>query len=82
MSEPRCIEASVQHSGGGTVAIMDYGKIKSNWGLSMSRRFEIPEDWTQNQIDEFQLAQNEHLHQLIEPIDEAEFNERYEQREW
>lgn len=82
MAEPRCIEASVQHSGGGKVAILEYGKITSNWGLSMSRRFEIPADWTQEQIDEFQLEQNEHLHKLIEPLDEAEFGDRYEQRDW
>jgi hypothetical protein len=75
-SEPKCIEISVQHSGGGKVSIRDYGAIQSNWGLSMSRRFEIPEDWTQKQIDEFQLAEHDRLHLLIEPLDQAEFDER------
>lgn len=82
MSEPKCIEVSVQHSGGGKVAIRDFGKISSGWGLSMSRRYEIPEEWTQEQIDEFQLAQNDHLHKLIEPLDQDEFDERYKQRDW
>lgn len=82
MSEPRCIEVSIQHSGGGKVAILEYGKITSNWGLSLSRRYEIPEDWTQENIDEFQLKQHNHLHALIEPLDQAEFDQRYEQREW
>jgi hypothetical protein len=82
MSEPRCIEISVQASGGGKVAIKEYGKITSNWGVSMSRRFEIPEDWDQEQIDEFQIDQRQHLRDLIEPVDQAEFDERYAQRDW
>lgn len=82
VSKPRCIEIAVQHSGGGKVAIKEYGKISSNWGLSMSRRFEIPEDWTQDQIDDFQLREHARLMQLIEPIDQAAFDERYEQRDW
>jgi hypothetical protein len=82
MSEPRCIEIAVQHSGGGKVAIREYGKITSNWGLSMSRRFEIPEDWTQEQIDEFQVTENDRLHKLIEALDQEEFDQRYAQRDW
>lgn len=81
-TEPRCIEISVQHSGGGKVAIIDYGKITSNWGVSMTRKYTIPDDWTEAQIDDFQLTQNEHLHELIEPIDEAEFDERIAQANW
>jgi hypothetical protein len=82
MSEPRCVEISVQASGGGKVAIKEYGKIASNWGVSMTRRFEVPEDWDQDQIDEFQIDQRQHLRELIEVIDQAEFDERYEQRDW
>lgn len=80
--EPRCIEASVQYSGGGKVSIKEYGKITSNWGLSMSRRYEIPEDWTEEQIDEFQVAKRQHIFDLVDPIDEGEFQARYKQRDW
>jgi hypothetical protein len=82
MAEPKCVEVSVQHSGGGRVTIVDFGKVQSNWGVSMSRRFEIPADWSQKQIDDFQLAENNHLHELIEPIDQDEYEVRYEQRDW
>jgi hypothetical protein len=82
MSEVKCIEVSVQHSGGGKVTIVDFGKVQSNWGVSMSRRFEIPADWSDKRIDEFQLAENDRLHKLIEPIDQEEYETRYEQRDW
>lgn len=82
MSEPKCIEISVQHSGGGKVAIRDYGKISSNWGVSMTRRYEIPEDWTEEQVDEFQIVKNDHLHELIEIVDQDELDARLAQAEW
>lgn len=81
-SEPRCISVNVQTQGGGKVAIKDFGKISSGWGMSFSRSFEIPEDWSPEAIDEFQLAQQKHLADLIEPLDQAEFDVRYEQRDW
>jgi hypothetical protein len=82
LTEPRCIEVSVQHSGGGKVAIRDFGKVTSNWGISFSRRYEIPSDWTEEQIDEFQITKSDELHELIEPIDQEEFDVRYKQRNW
>jgi hypothetical protein len=82
VTEPRCIEVAVQHSGGGKVAIRDFGKVSSNWGISFSRRYEIPPDWTEDQVDEFQVTKSDELHQLIEPIDQEEFDTRYEQRNW
>lgn len=82
ITEPRCIEVSVQHSGGGKVAIRDFGKVTSNWGISLSRRYEVPSDWTEEQVDEFQVDRSDHLHQLIEPIDQEEFDTRWEQKRW
>lgn len=80
--EPRCIEVSVQYSGGGKVAIKEYGKISSNWGVSMSRRYEVPADWDEDQIAEFQVTKRDELKELVDPIDNEEFNERYAQRDW
>lgn len=82
MSEPRCVQVSVQWNIGGKVAIKEYGKITSNYGASMSRVFEIPEDWTQEQIDEFQVNQRQQLEDLLDPVDQAHFDLRYDQRDW
>lgn len=82
MDQPVCTDISVQTNRGGKIAIVDFGKVTSNWGLSMSRTFSIPEDWTQAQIDEFQVMQYENLAALIEPIDQTEYDLRYEAKEW
>lgn len=80
--EPRCVEVVVQRSGGGKVAIKEYGKVSSQWGVSFSRRYIVPEDWDDDRVDEFQIAKSDELRALIEPIDQAEFDERYKQRDW
>lgn len=77
--EPRCIEVSVTRSGGGKVALQDYGKHTSDWFISMGRRFEIPEGWTQEQIDEFQLEKHDELVGLVDPLDQSAFEERASQ---
>lgn len=80
--EPRCIEVSVQYSGSGKVAIKEYGKISSGWSVSMSRRYEVPQGMTEEGIDNFQIERRQHLRDILDPIDEAEFEERYKQRDW
>jgi hypothetical protein len=80
--EPRCIEVSVQYSGGGKVAIRDFGKITSNWGVSMSRRYEVPEGFSEEDIDAFQVTKRDELKALVEPIDQEEFDLRYAQHKW
>lgn len=81
-TEPVCIEASTHFGFEGKVQLREYGKLSSGYSGSMSRRFIIPPDWTQEQIDNFQLEQQEHLHKLLDPIDEHHFQERYEQADW
>lgn len=79
MSEPRVVEATVSRSQSGNVALEDYGKHTSGFSIFFSRKFEIPDDWTQEQVDEFQAAQNEHLRELLDPIDIAETVDRFKQ---
>lgn len=79
MSEPRIVSATVSRSQKGNVALKEYGKLTSGYDVFFSRSFEIPEDWTQAQVDEFQLQQQDHLRELIDPIDQAEYDTRVEQ---
>lgn len=79
LTEPRCIEVACHWAIDGKVAIRDYGKHSSGYSGSMSRRFQIPEGWTQDQIDDFQLAQRQHLEELLDPIDLYHFEERASQ---
>lgn len=82
VEEPVCIEVATHWSIDGKVAIKEYGKISSGYSGSMSRRFTIPPDWTQDQIDEFHIAQRQHLEDLLSPVDQDHFDERYAQRDW
>lgn len=79
-SEPECTQVSVQWNIGGKVAIEEYGAVTSNYGASMSRTFTIPADWTQEQIDDFQIEERQRLEDLLEPIDQANIDLRYAQR--
>lgn len=80
--EPRALEITVSHSGGGAVALMEYSKVKSDWSIFFSRRYAIPEGWTEEQVDDFQLQLSEKLHNLIEPIDQAELDSRLKEADW
>lgn len=82
LENPVCTSVSVQTNRGGKVAIVDFGKINSGWGISMSRNYDVPTDWTDEQVDGFQLEAVNNLAKLIQPLDQAEYDVRYEAKEW
>jgi hypothetical protein len=75
-NEPRCLTVTVSRSQKGNVALKDYGRLSSGYDVFMSRTYEVPENWTEEQVDEFQLAKHDHLVELIEPIDQENYEER------
>lgn len=79
MNEPLCVTATISRQQSGNVALKEYGKLSSGYQVFMSRTYQIPEDWTQEQIDEFQLKTHDHLQSLIEPLDQAGYEERVAQ---
>lgn len=81
-SEAVCLEITVSASADGKVAINDYGKRTSGWGVFMSKKFGVPEHWTEDQIEEFQKDQHAKLYALVDEIDVREHNIRWDQREW
>jgi hypothetical protein len=78
MAEPRCIEVSVTRSQGGKISIVKYDH-SSDWFVSHGRRYAIPEGWTQEQIDEFELKVSADLHALVDGQDQAEYDLRVAQ---
>jgi hypothetical protein len=78
VSEPRCIEVSVTRSQGGKISIVKYDH-SSDWFNSMGRRYEMPEDWTQDQIDEFHIEKQAELEAIIDALDQADYDVRAEQ---
>ncbi len=80
--EPICTEITVSHSADGKIAINDYGKRTSGWGVFMSQKFIIPEGWTQEQVDAFQQEQHDKIFKMVEEIDDREHDLRWDAKQW
>lgn len=80
--EPKCVEMTVSRGGGGKIAIVDYGRHTSDYSIFLSRKYVVPDDWTDEQVDEFQVAAQQHLFELIDPIDSAEMDGRLNHANW
>lgn len=81
-SQPQVVEITVNFHGGGKVAIKEYGKISSEYGASISRRYTIPEGWSDDEVAAFELEKVLELREQLEPVLQGECDERYEQRDW
>lgn len=77
-SEPKLEQLSVNISMGGKISIIKYDQ-SSDWFISMSRTYRIPEDWTNEESEEFQAAELERMREEIDALDTKEFEERFEQ---
>lgn len=80
--EPRCIETRIHRGGGGKVAIVDYGRVASDYSVNITRAYEIPADWTDEQVTQFEDEQLAILKTRIDPVLDAEFQERWDQHVW
>jgi hypothetical protein len=78
-SQPKLIEVSINASAGGKVAIEEYAKIASDYTVNMSRRFQIPEDWTVEEAKEFHLKERAELRAIVDKMADEEFEERFGQ---
>jgi hypothetical protein len=79
---PRILKTSVNYSGGGKVAIKDFGKISSDYYAAITRQWQVPADWTEDQVAVFELEQIEALREQLDPVLQSEFDMRYDRREW
>lgn len=82
MSEARVTEIKISFGGDGKVAIVEYGKVSSGWHASLSRTYEIPEDWDEHAVEVFELDRIEALKAQIEPVLQHEHDWRYAEKEW
>lgn len=82
LDAPRCTQISINWNISGKIAVVDYGKHTSGYGASFSRTYEIPDGWDRDAIDEFQEEERQHLQELLDPIDQAGYDERIEEANW
>lgn len=78
MSEPVLTEVNLTYSSGGKVQIIKYD-LDSSYFVSESRKYSIPEDWTEEQALEFQEKKREEIRARVEAQAQVEFDERWEQ---
>lgn len=70
-SEPRCTEVTCSASLGASVQIVEF-KYTRKYNFLESRTFEIPEDWTEDQVKEFQSKKTEELKSEVESLSDKE----------
>lgn len=78
--EPKCVEASASVSVGGRVQIVKF-EYSQDFHYSLNRKYEIPEGWTEADVQKFQLDKSAELRTEIEQLAEAELVELMNQRD-
>lgn len=80
MSEPRCIEAGASVSIGGRVQLKKY-ELSQDYHVSLNAKYEIPEDWTDEQAENFRNDLVGKLRAEIEPHADAEVQALFDAKE-
>lgn len=78
---PKIKEIRVHWGGEGKVQLEEYGKQSSGYGCNISRTYEVPEDWDENQIAVFELETMTAIKEQLEPILQGEHDDRMRARE-
>jgi hypothetical protein len=79
MSEPKCIEVGVSMSQGSKVQLVKF-ELQADYHLSFSRKYSIPEDWSDLKVTEFQAELQQDLREQLEPLAQRELDDLAQQR--
>lgn len=71
MSEPRLEEVTVSVSLGGKVGLVKYD-LSADYHLSQTRRYKIPEDWTNEMAEAFQVEAEAALRKVVDAAAQRE----------
>lgn len=78
--QPVCTEVQCHAAVGGSVQIVEF-KYTAKYNFFITRKYTIPEGWTESDVDDFQKDKVIELRGQLEPIDEAEMAELLRQRD-
>lgn len=79
-SEPKCIEVVCSTSVGGKVQIVKF-EYTADFHYSISRKYEIPEGWNEQDVHDFQVDKEIQLRGVLEGIADGEMEELLKQRD-
>lgn len=77
---PICTEASVSASVGGKVQIVKF-EYTADFHYSYSRKYSVPEGWTEQDVNDFQKAKIAELREELESVAQSEMDELVSQRD-
>lgn len=80
MTEPVCTQTAVSASVGGKVQIVKF-EYSADFHYSMSRTYDVPEGWTEDEIRNFQQDKVIELRGNLEGIAQGEMDELIRQRD-
>lgn len=78
--QPVCTEVVCSSSVGGKVQIVKF-EYTADYHFSITRKYSVPDGWTEDDVRDFQNDKVIELRGLLEPIDEAEMAELLRQRD-
>lgn len=79
-TEPKCTEILCSSSVGGKVQIVKF-EYTADFHYSMSRKYDVPEDWTEQDVHDFQVDKEIEIRSVLEGIADAEMKELQKQRD-
>ena len=79
-TEPKCKECLCSASVGGKIQIVKFD-VSADFHYSISRTYDIPEDWNERDVTDFQVDKESELRGILEPIADAEVQELFAQKE-
>jgi hypothetical protein len=65
-AEPKCITINVSARSEGKVALVSYGNLSSGFSFMVSQGYEVPDDWTEADVDEFRARRLTELHSELD----------------
>ena len=80
MSEPTPLEITVSSSTGGKIQIVKF-EYSEDYHFSHSEKWSIPDDWNEDQIEEFKDLVQQRLDSKLADLAQAKVNELIEQRD-
>lgn len=80
MTEPKCTEVTVSCSVGGKVQIVRF-EYTADFHYSMSRKYAVPENWDETEVNVFQINKTADLRAELEQVAQAEMDDLISQRD-
>jgi hypothetical protein len=79
-SEPKCTEVVCSTSVGGKVQVVKF-EYSADFHYSISRKYDIPEGWSEQDVHDFQVEKEIQLRGTLEGLASSEVEELMQQRD-